>query len=307
MNFYNLFFYFTIYSFLGWCSEVIYAGVKQKKFVNRGFLHGPFCPIYGFGALTILILIKPILFFVPENIFIKALTIFIYSAILTSILEYITGTLLEKYFNTTWWDYSDRKYNIKGRICLSFSIMWGIASVFGFMILHPQIIWMVSLIPYNVGIIIMYLLITYLLVDSILTIKVLINFASLLDEINLVSVELKERVKSNIEQLVYKAIQKKPSLASIDTLSERIKSSLKALKVNTDFKKYTLITNIGISQEIKGNIKKLRQQRILNNQKLLEKRQELHNKFIKRYSRLFKAFPNLRFKDINITNKKDEK
>ena len=107
--------YFFIYGFLGWCCEVIYAAIIDGKFVNRGFLNGPICPIYGFGVLFVLTLLEPI----RENF----LFLFIGSVILTSVLEFITGFLLEKVFKMKWWDYSNERFNIHGYICLKFSII----------------------------------------------------------------------------------------------------------------------------------------------------------------------------------------
>ncbi|MCR8743811.1 putative ABC transporter permease [Romboutsia lituseburensis] len=123
--------YFFIYSFLGWVSECIYCSIGHKKIINRGFLNGPICPIYGFGALIIIFFLKGY-----EN---KILKLFIYGIIVTSILEYVTGYLLETIFNTTWWDYSRKKFNIKGRICLKNSLLFGTMSVILMKIIHKCI------------------------------------------------------------------------------------------------------------------------------------------------------------------------
>ena len=100
---------FLIYGFVGWCTEVIFAAVNSGKFVNRGFLNGPICPIYGFGILAVVRLLKPF----GNNI----LLLFVGSVLITSGLEYITGFLLEKLFHQKWWDYSDVPFNIQGYIC----------------------------------------------------------------------------------------------------------------------------------------------------------------------------------------------
>ena len=110
--FINLFLYFYIYSFLGWCCEVVYAYKNQIKFVNRGFLIGPICPIYGFCALSITKMLNSI----ESNI----LFLFIFASIVVSLIEYYTGYLLEKTFNKKYWDYSEDPFNIHGRICVHF-------------------------------------------------------------------------------------------------------------------------------------------------------------------------------------------
>nr|WP_312214095.1 putative ABC transporter permease [Clostridioides sp.] len=124
--------YFFLYSFLGWLCESIYCSVGNKKVINRGFLNGPICPIYGFGAMLVIFLIEGF----KDNIFI----LFLFGMLITSILEYISGYILETLFHTKWWDYSKRKFNIKGRVCLKNAIYFGIMSVVLMKIIHPFII-----------------------------------------------------------------------------------------------------------------------------------------------------------------------
>lgn len=130
---------FFIYAFLGWCTEVVYAGVNQGVFVNRGFLNGSLCPIYGFGVLTVLICLLPL----RENL----LILYAGSVLLTSLLELITGFLMEKLFHQRWWDYSDEPFNIGGYICLKFSLLWGLACVLIVDVIHPLIMRLLTFIP----------------------------------------------------------------------------------------------------------------------------------------------------------------
>lgn len=113
--------FFYIYSFIGWVWESGYASVGQKRFVNRGFLHGPIIPIYGFGAIGILLCTMG----VREN----TALIFIFGMIGATALEYATGWTMEKIFHVKYWDYSNFKYNLNGYICLPASIAWGFFSV----------------------------------------------------------------------------------------------------------------------------------------------------------------------------------
>ena len=110
---YQLAFFFFIYSFAGWCIEVCCAAIQKRKFVNRGFVNGPLCPIYGSGAVLFAI-------FLPE---LKEAPFFLFlaGAILASILEFTTGALLEKLFHRKWWDYSNIRWNYEGYVCLPFS------------------------------------------------------------------------------------------------------------------------------------------------------------------------------------------
>lgn len=113
--------FFYIYCFIGWCIESTFVSVKQKKFVNRGFMRGPFLPLYGSGAVLMLYVSIP----VRNNI----LMIFLSGCIAATILEYITGVAMEALFKVRYWDYSDQPFNFQGHICLSSSIAWGFLTI----------------------------------------------------------------------------------------------------------------------------------------------------------------------------------
>ncbi len=121
-----LFFYF--YCFCGWIWECCYVSVKQKKWVNRGFLHGPFLPIYGSGAICVLLMTIP----VKDNL----LAVFFMGMLGATVLEYCTGLLMEKLFGVRYWDYSNVPFNLHGHICLMASLGWGIFSVIMIRIAH---------------------------------------------------------------------------------------------------------------------------------------------------------------------------
>ena len=119
---YRFLWIFFIYAFLGWCTEVSYAALVSGRFVNRGFLNGPVCPIYGLGVVLVMACLEPF----RDNL----LLLFVCSVLLTSLLEWITGFVLEKLFHQRWWDYSNEPFNLGGYVCLRFSIAWGLACVF---------------------------------------------------------------------------------------------------------------------------------------------------------------------------------
>lgn len=140
---------------------MIHAALKTGKFVNRGFLNGCVCPIYGIGVVLILICLTPI----NKNVFV----LFAASFALTSVLEFLTGFILEKLFKTKWWDYSKEHFNIKGYVCLKYSILWGLACIIVVDLVHPFIAELVIKIP-DLGIkIIGFVLDATLLVDLIFT------------------------------------------------------------------------------------------------------------------------------------------
>ena len=123
MQVYFLILYFFTYGFLGWCTEVAYATAKQKRFVNRGFLNGPVCPIYGVGVSVVIYFLTP----VSGNFFFLYLS----STVLVTVLEGLTGYFMDKIFHHKWWDYSNQPLNIGGYVCLIFSLVWGVARLFG--------------------------------------------------------------------------------------------------------------------------------------------------------------------------------
>lgn len=129
LSFSELVLYFVLYATLGWVCETIWCSVGAKKLVNRGFLGGPWCPVYGFGVLLIMLITEPFRQY-PALVFAAAM-------VLTSLLEYFTGWLLETLFKTTWWDYSNRKFQIKGRVCLRNSLMFGLLGLAVTYALHP--------------------------------------------------------------------------------------------------------------------------------------------------------------------------
>lgn len=161
-EFCDLFLKFSIYSFLGWVCETVYCSFLFKKFVNRGFLNGPFCPVYGFGAIILLYILKPL----PKN----ALLIFLAGMIITTTLEYITAVILEKLFHAKWWDYSKNKFNYKGRICLLNSTLFGLLSVALIFFIEPVTVWLISPISQGVKYLLSALLAVYFIADSIITV-----------------------------------------------------------------------------------------------------------------------------------------
>ena len=156
-----------IYSCLGWCCEVAFAALKTGKFVNRGFLNGPVCPIYGFGVLSVVLVLEP----VKDNL----LLLFFGSMVFTSLLEFIAGFAMERIFHDKWWDYSNNPFNIKGYICLEFSIIWGIACVLVVDVIHPIIMKLVNALPHTLGLWLMGALYVLLVTDAVLTLVELLK------------------------------------------------------------------------------------------------------------------------------------
>ena len=158
---YHILAYFLIYSCIGWCLEVIYAAATTGQLVNRGFLNGPVCPIYGFGMVLVLYALTPL----QHSI----LLLYLGGVILPSALELVGGWALYKIYHTRWWDYSDYPFNIGGYICLEFSLLWGVGTLIVMKLVHPIIANAVALIPPLVGLILMFLLYVLYAADTIAT------------------------------------------------------------------------------------------------------------------------------------------
>lgn len=216
-NFYELLWIFIIYAFIGWCTEVGYAALNTGKFVNRGFLNGPYCPIYGCGVVIVVAVLTPL----KENLII----LFIGSFLLTSVLEFITGFLLEKVFHNKWWDYSNLPFNIKGYVCLKFSIYWGLACTFIMDIMHPIIYKFITIIPRILGIVLISVFMGVFVVDVIITVATILKFNQRLKamddiakRIHNISDEIGERVYENVT--IVDSKQKKYKLALEENLME---------------------------------------------------------------------------------------
>lgn len=140
---YELLMWFLTYSMMGWLVESIYMSICNKKLTNRGFARGPFCPIYGVGALTVYFILRPYSY---NNIL-----LFLLGSLCATTLEFLTAMLMKKIFGEIWWDYNQKPFNYKGIICLESSIAWGFYTVFLFMFLQNIVAGLVAAIPRPLG------------------------------------------------------------------------------------------------------------------------------------------------------------
>ena len=177
---------FISYAFLGWCMEVTCKFIQYKKFINRGFLIGPYCPIYGWGALAITILLKRYM----ED----PLVLFVMSTLICSIIEYLTSYFMEKKYHARWWDYSNKKFNINGRICLETLIPFGILGVAIMYGTNPILFKLYNQIPQLVINILTAILFIGFIVDNIISSNI----------ISSINVEGNKLIKDNTEEITEK-------------------------------------------------------------------------------------------------------
>lgn len=260
----QVFLTFIIYAFLGWCLEVTFHLFKSKKFINRGFLNGPICPIYGVGAVMVLLFLGNL-----EN---KFWVIFSGGAIFASLLELVTGYTLEKIFNTRWWDYSNNKFNIGGYISLSFTIIWGFVSVFMMYILQPIVNNIVNSIPRAFINPIAVLIFGVFILDLITTIRALVSFKAVLNEIeglrgqlnsklDIISKNIEERIDGTIESwderlvIIKKEIVKLLPTEDVESIVNRFTNIRE--KLGKRQKRFMEIYPTLVPEEIKNKLKEL--------------------------------------------------
>lgn len=143
VDLYHILAWLFLYSIMGWIWESSYVSIKEKRLVNRGFVTGPVCTIYGVGAVSVYLILRPL-----EG---KPLLLYFGGVLVATILEYVTAVIMEKMFHTSWWDYSNKKFNLQGRICLGSSVAWGFFTLLMFEILQPFVEMLVGLVSEKQG------------------------------------------------------------------------------------------------------------------------------------------------------------
>ncbi len=220
-----MFLLFMIYSIIGWIMEVIIVSCEKKRFTDRGFLIGPYCPIYGIGALLITIFLTK---YVDDLI-----ALFVMSSIYGAVLEYFTSYIMEKIFKTRWWDYSTHKYNLNGRISLMTTLGFGALGVILIHFLNPFFEKIIDLLPDLSLTIISIVLALIVLADIIISFNVISNIkrvdlSDAIDTTDEISAKVKEILRS-------KSILNKRLIIAFPDLKIKVPNTLK--KINKFSKK----------------------------------------------------------------------
>ena len=195
ISMYELLLYFFVYGFLGWCTEVAFAAVKERKFVNRGFLNGPICPIYGIGVTVVVSVLLPY----KDQI----IPLYLWSVLLVTVLEGVTGYLLEKLFHHRWWDYTGMPLNIGGHVCLLFSVIWGVACVAIVHFIHPVIAKLLSFLPVWLGGLLLVAFCFVLAADLYVTVTGILKFNRRLARMEEIAQEL-HRISDQLGENIYR-------------------------------------------------------------------------------------------------------
>lgn len=246
---------FIIYAFLGWCMEVIGKLIQYKRFINRGFLIGPYCPIYGYGALLITFLLKK---YTNDPI-----TLFIMAILVCGTLEYLTSYFMEKIFHARWWDYSQRKFNINGRVCLNTIIPFGLLGMFIMYVSNPFLIGKIeSLSEIWLNILFWTLLVVYV-IDNIISGKVINyvgkttkKFGKDLDNTEEITKKVKETLQAK-SALYRRLLNAYPKIQSIKV---KIKEKQEELKRQVEEQKNEVKESVKKQkEEIKEKIENLKE------------------------------------------------
>lgn len=213
---------FYLYCFAGWVWESCYVSALKHKWINRGFLKGPLLPIYGSGAIVVLISTIT----VKENIFL----VFIIGMIAATVLEYITGELMESIFNVRYWDYSNKPFNINRHICLLSSLAWGVFSIILVEVVNPKVANLIIIIPNEISEGIAYLMTIFITIDGVQSFNVAINLKNILIRIT----ERNETIK-----VIKKRIEVAEAFINNDVkgLQERLINKLDVTQGNKNIKK----------------------------------------------------------------------
>lgn len=264
-----LFILFLIYSFTGWLIETIGDFIKHKKFINRGFLLGPYCPIYGTGVVLITILLSRY----TNDLF----ALFFLSMMLCGLLEYCTSYIMEKVFKARWWDYSNMRFNINGRICLETLILFGIAGVLILHYLNPFLISFITVIPDIHMHIISGTLFILFIIDCTISLKIINSVKSIKVSVSNQIKDNTDEISSKVREIIMKksapyrrliaafpqafADKLKESKEKLEKTAEKVKENLHDVKEKT-------LDNI---QDVKENLQDIKEKTIDNIQNVKEK------------------------------------
>lgn len=250
----SLFMTFVIYSFAGWIVETLLFLIRDKKVVKRGFLFGPVCPIYGFGAVICTI----VLYGKVSNIFL----VFIYGLLLCGILEYITHFVMEKMFHAMWWDYSGRRFNINGRVYLNGLLEFGLGAVLIIKVLQPLVFRLISFISDNALYTVSFIIYTVLIIDLTATVTDLKGIISSVKHIQNMMITGTQKgfdtTREQAQELNTKILENEYIAKYISFLKNESKlvRRFKNIVPNAKFKKYQYIWDIILDKPQEENARK---------------------------------------------------
>lgn len=228
--FLEYFFIFFIYSIIGWIVETGYVSIRSKNFINRGFLIGPYCPIYGYGSLGMILYLEQY-----RN---NPITIFILGTVICCILEYFTSYIMEILFKSRWWDYSNRKFNLNGRICGENALLFGLGGIAIIYLIHPNIETVINNMNETALNVISIICLIIFITDTISSLNIMKKLKT-----SICNIEIKKDSTQEISKMVQDTIKESHKI---------FQSRLLTAFPNIELKKLT-----ELKEDIKGEIKDL--------------------------------------------------
>lgn len=268
MSIYFILLYFFVYGFLGWCTEVGFAAFKTHHFVNRGFLNGPICPIYGVGVTAVITVLTPY----KSDI----IVLYILSVVLVTVLEGVTGWAMDKIFHNKWWDYSDMPLNIGGYVCLLFSIVWGFACLFIIYFIQPLVHDLLAFIPTIVGIILIIILGITLIADLYVTASTIFKFNRRLAAMEKIAAEMHE-ISEQIGQEIFEK--------TIRAMDRQEASKEKLATATDEFKEKMQDTASGLKEKTQGTAFELKERALDARERSQEINKELRSRIASLHTR----------------------
>lgn len=241
-----LFLYFVIYAFLGWILETVYCSVRERRFVARGFLYGPVCPIYGVGVLMMLCWFAP---FTGQPLLFYAV-----ATVCMSAWEYLVAWILETTTHIKYWDYSDRKFNLHGRICLSISLTWGVLAYLVIFWIHPVVAGLVErLSTFTIYVADMVLLVL-LVADAAATIRELALLTAMLRKLTQMGEELQVQLALSRAELSDRLDEAREVLSdrlddAKESISDRLDDARESISDKLDDAKESISDRLDVAKE----------------------------------------------------------
>ena len=280
MTYFQICLYFLIYSFGGWGVEVIFHAVALGKVINRGFLNGPVCPVYGFGVLSVFALLNTIQ---SGGHVMNEGMIFLFGVVLATAVELIAGWLLDVCFHARWWDYSDKPLNFHGYICLEFSLIWGLAIVMVVKVFQKYVEAQTSHTPATWEWVVVAVLYAVYLTDFIVTVAVIQGLNKKLTRL--------DKVRSDL-RIVSDRLSDTLATTTIDTAQKVGEGKVQAALAKAEFLDAT-------AAQKEKSIEMLRVKRAELQAQFDELSNSITNHTIVGQGRIIKAFPKMKHRDYS--------
>lgn len=228
--------FFYVYCFIGWCIESTYVSLHKKKWVNRGFMRGPFLPIYGSGAIMMLFVSRPF----QENL----ILVFLAGMVGATVLEYVTGVCMEALFKVRYWDYSDKRFNFKGHICAGSSLAWGFLTIVMTRVIHRPVEYAVLGIPFSILQPLLFVLTLLFVTDLTLSFRAALDIRDILLKMEHAREEM-YRMQKRLDVLIAVSVEAKDEMRSdIESKLDEWKESWESRKMQKDHRMDSMVQGI---------------------------------------------------------------